>query len=52
MSHRIWGSSKIVTPTIWGTDWDNCSAADYVIIILDPSPCYNQEVLIVTLTEV
>ena len=48
MSHRIWGSSKVIVPTIWGTDWDICSVANHVIITLDPSPCYNQEVSIIT----
>jgi len=51
MNHIIWGSSKIIVPTIWGTDWDTCSIADYVIITLDSSPCHNQEASMITISE-
>ena len=39
-SHCTWGSDKNVAPTIWGTDWDICGTADYVIIALCPNPCF------------
>ena len=52
MSHRTWGSSKIVVSTTWDADWDSCSIANHAIIILNPSPCHNQEVLIITNREI
>ena len=47
-SYRTWGSNKDSVPTIWGSDWAICGAADHVIITLCPYPCYIQETLIVT----
>ena len=48
-SHRTWGWSKDIVPTTWSTDWDYYSAADYVIIILNPSPCCIHKISIVTI---
>ena len=46
-SHRTWEKGKDVASTTWGTNWDYYSAANYVIIILDPKPCWILEILIV-----
>jgi len=36
-----------MAPTTWGVNWDYCGIADRVVIILNPSPHYIQETLIV-----
>jgi len=48
MSHSTWGESEDKVPTIWGADWNCFSAANHVVITLDPSPCCILEVSIVT----
>ena len=49
VSHKIWGLSKAIAPTTWGTDWDNCGTANHVLIILDFSSCHDHEASIVIL---
>jgi len=48
MSHSTWEESKDRALTIWDTDWDYFSTANYVIIILSFSPYCILKVLIVT----
>ena len=47
-----WGKSKNTTSTIWGTDWDYFSIANYVVISLCSSPCWDHEALTITNSEV
>jgi len=51
-SHNTWGRGKDIAPTTWGADWDSCSTADHVGIILDFSPCHIQEALVITMWKV
>ena len=43
-----WGISKKTIPTTWDADWYNYSTANYIVIALDPSPCWIHKVVFIT----